>query len=374
MAKIDIDEKQLFITIVGLALLVSCAGPPERAGQSEKKIDKYSLWTAGGTGMRGFMVSPWDSEEDFDVLESWNVNLVRIQIKAVKHKGEVFSDVFPKRLNETEQVVRWCRERGIFCVIDYHAEAGWDSSLWKDPGEHDRMVERWEEIAKRFRDAPNVVGYDLLNEPIHPDFPPLEPWPESGTDSWPALAQRVIDAIREIDPGTPIIIEPGPAGGMPGGFRVFPALDDDRLVVSFHMYQPHDITYQGIEKKRTGERWPMPRYYPGTLEGITIDKAWLARDMAPALEYSREKNVPVFVGEFSCVRWAPGDTAVNYLRDAIDLFEEYGWDWTYHAFREWPGWSLEHAGGPDETELAEEPTERLLLIQSYLLRNRMPRR
>jgi hypothetical protein len=26
------------------------------------------------------------------------------------------------------------------------------------------------------------------------------------------------------------------------------------------------------------------------------------------------------------------------MRDAIELFEEAGWDWTYHAFREWQGW------------------------------------
>jgi hypothetical protein len=39
-------------------------------------------------------------------------------------------------------------------------------------------------------------------------------------------------------------------------------------------------------------------------------------------------------------RRAPG--AVNHLRDCIDLFEEYGWDWTYHAYREWDGGSVEH--------------------------------
>lgn len=113
----------------------------------------------------------------------------------------------------------------------------------------------------------------------------------------------------------------------------------------------------------------MPRFYPGMLDGVMIDKAWLANDMQPALDYSREHGVPVFVGEFSCVRWAPGDTAVNYLRDAIDLFEERGWNWTYHAFREWPGWSLEHVGGPEEHIRAEQPTERLVLIRSYLDRN-----
>ena len=30
-----------------------------------------------------------------------------------------------------------------------------------------------------------------------------------------------------------------------------------------------------------------------------------------------------------------------WIRDCIDILEEYGWDWSYHAFREWDGWSVE---------------------------------
>ena len=35
-----------------------------------------------------------------------------------------------------------------------------------------------------------------------------------------------------------------------------------------------------------------------------------------------------------------GDTVAHAL--CIALFRDYGWDWTYHAFREWEGWSVEH--------------------------------
>ena len=46
------------------------------------------------------------------------------------------------------------------------------------------------------------------------------------------------------------------------------------------------------------------------------------------------------MGEFSAITWAEG--AGRYIADCIAVFEEYGWDWTYHAFREWNGWSVEH--------------------------------
>ena len=66
-------------------------------------------------------------------------------------------------------------------------------------------------------------------------------------------------------------------------------------------------------------------------------------------------------GELPAVCWAP--KAENWIRDSIGLFEEYGWDWTWHAFREWPGWSVEHEGEDDASlrPSADNPRRRALL-------------
>jgi len=32
----------------------------------------------------------------------------------------------------------------------------------------------------------------------------------------------------------------------------------------------------------------------------------------------------------------------RWIADVGALLNAYGWDWCYHAFREWPGWSVEH--------------------------------
>ena len=51
------------------------------------------------------------------------------------------------------------------------------------------------------------------------------------------------------------------------------------------------------------------------------------------------------------------------MRDCIEIFEEYGWDWCYHAFREWEGWSVEREG-PNQRELvpsSDNPRKRALL-------------
>lgn len=52
--------------------------------------------------------------------------------------------------------------------------------------------------------------------------------------------------------------------------------------------------------------------------------------------------MPILVGEFSVVRWAPKEDAERYLADLVELFEEFGWSWCYHGLRDYHGWSLLH--------------------------------
>ena len=99
--------------------------------------------------------------------------------------------------------------------------------------------------------------------------------------------------------------------------------------------------------------------YPNAEKGWNAD---FMRDvLKPVREFQLKHKALIYVGEFSAVAWAPG--AENYLRDAIGIFEEYGWDWSYHAFREWAGWSVEHEGKNDGTlrPSADNPRKRALL-------------
>ena len=66
---------------------------------------------------------------------------------------------------------------------------------------------------------------------------------------------------------------------------------------------------------------------------------------------------------FSCIRWAPG--ADQYVKDLIDLFEEYGWDWSYHAFREWQGWSAEHSDDPAVMDPVPTTGRKEVLLKAF---------
>ena len=65
----------------------------------------------------------------------------------------------------------------------------------------------------------------------------------------------------------------------------------------------------------------------------------------------------------------PNDSAHRYLRDCIELFEEFGWDWSYHAFREWSGWSVEHGSVQADTAPSPTPTNREKLLREWFGKN-----
>lgn len=124
------------------------------------------------------------------------------------------------------------------------------------------------------------------------------------------------------------------------------------------------FTHQGV-----GDR-PIAYTYPGEVSGKHWDKAELLKSLQPVIDFQKKYNVHIYVGEFSAIRWAPDNSAYRYLKDCVDIFEELDWDWTYHAFREWSGWSLEYTTDPKNGNPSETRTDREQLFRDWFAKNR----
>ena len=80
-------------------------------------------------------------------------------------------------------------------------------------------------------------------------------------------------------------------------------------------------------------------------------------------EFQLKYGARIWVGEFSAASWTDGGD--RYLQDVTDLFEEYGWDYAYHAFRENVIWSLEHEGDENPSlRKAKEETPRMKVMKA----------
>ncbi len=308
--------------------------------------------------LRGVMSPHRMTEADFDTLQSWGATLIRYQMWGYRQGKDAPVDLdaywrwLEGKLDHFDSfVLPQAVARGMKVALDLHTPPGGrdasnDLRMCHDTECAAFFVETWRRIAKRFMGREGIYGYDLVNEPMQTS----EALPEC--DFW-TLQRLAAEAIREFDPDTPILVECN-GQDSPGGFGSFSPLDLTNVIYEVHMYIPLAYTHQGVLWKQ-GEGVPYPN----------AEKDWNAESLRGALrpvrEFQLRHGAKIYCGEFSAVAWAPG--ADRYLRDCIDIFEEYGWDWSYHAFREWGGWSVEREG-PDAQHLvpaADTPRKQALL-------------
>lgn len=306
------------------------------------------------------------SKSSLDELSyDWKANTIRVMVGGEKYypDGLLLSNydaVLEEELLRMDELVGWCTANGLKLNIGL---AGLSDGLFSSQAAQTRLINAWKLIAERYKNNSTVWAFDLANEPvISKQYPYNYTYPiDNSILRWPELAEALVNAIREIDPVKAIIIESLNYGITLDDIKPIDA-SVPNIVYSVHMYIPRQLTHQfGPE---------IPAYsYPGTIDGVYYDKAKLKQLLAPLKAYQDKYRVPIYIGEFSCIRWAPNNSAYNYIRDCIEIFEEYNWDYDYYSFRTWNGWSVEHSNGYYDNVFPTTKTDRELLLRSYFQQN-----
>ncbi|MDH5609302.1 MAG: glycoside hydrolase family 5 protein [Cyclobacteriaceae bacterium] len=202
---------------------------------------------------------------DIHFLKSIGVNHLRVPFNYLMLSGDTYLGATDRGYRYLDRVIEWCRQEGIWVVLDMHAAPGGQTGdniddsfgypfLFTDSTSQAQTVALWGEIAKRYRDDPTVIGYDLLNEPIahyfSADFEKLNPELEK-------LYRRIVSAIRESDNNHLVFL-----GGAQWNtnFKVFGAPFDDKAVYTFHKYWMPPEVEQIQEYLDFRDRYQVPIY------------------------------------------------------------------------------------------------------------------
>ena len=290
-------------------------------------------------------------------------------------------------LNILDAVVNGARQVGLMVVLDDHrSEPGWtaeQNGLWYNLPRYtpQSWIADWLTLARRYRNNPAVVGFDLRNEP-HSNGPGLEilglgylrqgaTWgPFKAMDNpatdWRLAAQQAGNAILAVNPHALIIVEgveiypyanplKGPNcpynipatqnycgdlywwGGNLAGAKAFPVV----LSVPHHLvYSPHEYGPQ-----MHGQHWITPTMgeYDWQQE---MYKHW-----GYLLSATGPNAAPVWVGEFGTpttsdrgVHDLRGDSQGRWFSSLVHYLQRYpAAGWAYWAIN---GTS---SGGPDRT-------------------------
>jgi endoglucanase len=263
-------------------------------------------------------------EADAAHLASLGLNSVRIPFN-YRHFED---DARPFELKEEgfallDRVVTMLGRHGIYSILDLHALPGrqnqhWHSDnpthiaeFWNHPHFQDRVVHLWEALAERFKDRPEVAGYNPINEPSDPSGEVL-----------PVFYDRLERAIRAIDPRHVLFLDGNKYS------TDFSFLERRTEPLPNTVYTAHDYALPGITSATE---------YPGTTRGEYFDRSVVEKTFLRRTEYMRRTGTPIWIGEFGPVYSADrSQDAWRYqlLRDQLEIYREHGASWALWTYKD----------------------------------------
>ncbi|MCX8999388.1 glycoside hydrolase family 5 protein [Rhizobiaceae bacterium BDR2-2] len=294
----------------------------------------FSKWKGEG---RDFLIGNADR---YDGLKAQDLATLRKVLDAAEAAG-LKVVVAPLSLPGA----RWVQQNG----------GAFDDRLWSDPAFSDQAVRFWADLSAALKDHPAIAAYNLLNEPApekttglaeNAAMDDLKAWQEKqagGPRDLPALYERIIAAIRAVDPLTPVMVDSGYYAN-PRSLAAWPArLSDDRVLYAFHMYEPYAATSAPNMTRKEPFRYPgvTTRYAGGDL---AWDRAAVTAHIDTAFDWAKAQGLAsnrVVAAEFGCMRlWAD---CRAYLEDVMDAVDARGGHWAFYSFREdvWDGMDYE---------------------------------
>ena len=274
--------------------------------QFELATAKKKWWN--GSAFIGYNVSSDVTREDVVDLVKLGARVIRIGAVGCQEDSDFefcgFLDDPMTQLEELRATVCMLAEFDIGVVITLHR----------------RVVSSkvWTLIASEFSRQPNVVGYDLLNEPYvaadqeyhYTEFQNIQ---ETALAEYFDTMTGYWQQIRAVDKVTPVIIEPTfwakpCALSHLSEFVERVKVSDPNIIVSVHFYDPPRL----VSKKLNEFPGNVPLFDCKYSEEEWWDEDRIGREMDNVRQWAVEHDVTLFIGEFGISRTTAG--AANYLR------------------------------------------------------------
>ncbi|MEN0054323.1 MAG: cellulase family glycosylhydrolase [Mucilaginibacter sp.] len=282
----------------------------ELMGPAETK-EFYDTWLENNT-----------RKIDIDSMHRWGFNSVRLPMHYNLYTLPVEKEPvagqntwLDKGFEMTDDLLAWCKANHMYLILDLHAAPGGQGndlnisdrnpdnpSLWDSEANKQKMIALWRKLADRYKNEPNIAGYDIINEPNWGFDDPSNDkngLKEKTNAPLRKLMVDITEAIRQVDKKHIIIIEGNGWGNNYNG--ILPTWDKN-MVLSFHKY------------------W-----------NYNDDKS-----IAHIIKTRDQYNIPVWIGE-------TGENSNVWLTEAIRLFEKNNIGWAL--------WPLKKMGNNNPIEI-----------------------
>ncbi|MEE4287637.1 MAG: cellulase family glycosylhydrolase [Mariniphaga sp.] len=260
--------------------------------------------------------NPWKPEYA-GIIAELGFNHVRIPIRWEPSDRSMATPpytIYSSFLNRIKQVVDSALSNGLYAIINMHHH----EALYENPdSQKERFIAQWKQISAFFKDYPDSLLFELMNEP-HGNLTP---------EKWNEFYLEVLDSIRTDNPERIVLIGTPEYGGL-GGLPYLEIPDDENIILTVHYYNPFQFTHQGASwVGGNADEWLGTEWLDTETE-----REMMRQDFAPLKAFEIEHNIPVHIGEFGAYSKADIKSRARWTTFLSRYLEELGWSWAYWEF------------------------------------------
>ena len=236
---------------------------------------------------------------------------VRMNLHAFAHMDKE-NRLSAQWLKQLDELVDAGLKSGLQVILDEHNFTDCEKAIESC---RTRLKAFWQQVAPRFRTAPDAVIFEILNEP------------NGAADAvWNDMLAENLSIIRASNPTRRVIIGPRSWNSIDHLDALRLPEADRKIIVTFHYYTPMEFTHQGAS-------WtPAFMNLSGVTWGTASDRERLKADMDRVKAWADKHQRPILLGEFGALETAGMAPRVAYIAAVARAAEARGFGWSYWQF------------------------------------------
>lgn len=313
------------IFLLGLVALIGCPGEknisplipeqnPDPFAQNKllrKTINLGNALEAPNEGDWGVVLKA----EYFKIIHDVGFTAVRIPIRWSAHAAiDSPYTIDNQFFSRVDWAIHQAFNNDLAAVINIHHY----EEIMENPVNHkQRFLSLWRQIADRYKNLPNTLIFELLNEP-HGNFTP---------ELWNEFLAEAIAVIRDTNPNRTLMVGTASWGGLSSLNDLQIPEADTNVIFTFHYYEPFHFTHQGAEWVSGSDAW-----LGTTWSGKPQEQIPIIQDFERVRIWAETHHRPVFLGEFGA--YSKADMASRYAWTSFVAreAERRNFSWGYWEF------------------------------------------
>jgi endoglucanase len=257
--------------------------------------------------------SPFDAD-DFRKIAELGFTHVRVPIKWERDDRSMSTSpytIYPEFLETVKSVVDTALKNKLHIIINMHHH----NDLMADPqGQKVRFLSQWKQISEYFKDYPDSLLFEILNEP-HDKLTAV---------LWNDYYRDALRVIRETNPHRCVLVGVAEWGGTSALKSLTIVPGDNHLILTIHYYNPFQFTHQGAEWVDGSDAWLGTKW-----NDTQAERQAIIDEFQNGIALSKSKNIPIHIGEFGAYSKADMESRVKWTRFLSRWFEQQEFSWAY---------------------------------------------